>query len=417
MTRTGNRSVLAPEFQLLCLAARPNFDDDARQALNALIRQNLDWGVVLRGVRRHRVAFLVRPRLRADMGLSIPTKVEETLSRLVTVNTRRALAQTAEVCRLIDRLTAMGVRAIILKGVALAASLYGNIAARGVGDIDLLVAPDDFRAAGEALTTIGYVPDGGSMSEARFKAEMRGGKDWTFRHPETGAMVELHHRLVGSRTLLATNFDNLWRARAETRLGSSAVPCLSFPMLPLYLCVHGDWHNWDRLQWLIDLERCFAATQDDDLLAFADGSGSGGSMRRAMALGRDWLGSTSFGAQAVSRRAQASADRFVERLFGDANWLQEPSPGSVAHMRRSFWRRYHRWETRDRWRDIWEDVALESHRSADWDIIPLPEQFTWLYPWLRPIGLLLRHRTQRKRACEAVSRSGGSGDHGRQGRS
>lgn len=402
MSRTGSGPVLAPEFQLLCLAARPNVDDDARQALNALIRQNLDWGVVLRGVRRHRVAFLVRPRLRADTGLSIPREVEETLSQLVTVNTRRALAQTAEVCRLIDRLAAIGVRAIVLKGVALAASLYGNIAARGVGDIDLLVAPDDFRAAGEALTAIGYVPDGGPMSEARFKAELRGGKDWTFRHPDTGAMVELHHRLVGSRTLLATDFGRLWQARAETHLGSSAVPCLSFPMLPLYLCIHGDWHNWDRLQWLIDLERCFGTGQNDTLLAFADGAGSGGAMRRAMILGRDWLGSTNVGAQAVNRRAQVSTDRFVERLFGGGGWLREPPMGSAAHMTRSFWRRYHRWETRDRWRDMWEEVALESHRSTDWDTIPLPERLSWLYPWLRPIGLLLRHRAQRAVRNEGV---------------
>lgn len=391
MTADGGRMALAPEFEVLRLTARRHFDDAARQALRDVVCRGVDWRKVLTGVARHRVTALVKPRLRADNGLPVPGEVENALSRMAMTNARKALSQAAEIVRLTGLLAAAGVRAMVLKGVPLAYGLYGDIAARGVGDIDLLTAPEDFYRANEILNAAGYVSEHGPLSAPRLKAELRSGKDWTLHRPDTGSVVELHHRLIGSRTLLPDSFDDLWRDRAEIPLGQGSVATLSTPLLPVYLCVHGDRHAWSRLQWLIDLERFFGGPDDDGILEMADRTGNGRSMRRAIALGRDWLGPDAFGSHSIAESVRNDARRFARRMFSGDDWLNQPSTiNSLPRLQQEFWRRYHIWEMRPHWRDVWEEIRQEGHNSTDWSVMRLPSGLTWLYPWLRPVGWALR---------------------------
>jgi hypothetical protein len=55
-------------------------------------------------------------------------------------------------------LAAAGIPALAIKGVDLAFSVYPNPACRPMTDIDVLVAPDDYGAAGDVLRREGFVP-------------------------------------------------------------------------------------------------------------------------------------------------------------------------------------------------------------------------------------------------------------------
>jgi hypothetical protein len=57
----------------------------------------------------------------------------------------------------VDAMRRLGVRPILLKGASFARWLYDDGGARFYSDIDLLVAPDQLAAAGEALAGQGYV--------------------------------------------------------------------------------------------------------------------------------------------------------------------------------------------------------------------------------------------------------------------
>src|SRR5215211_4014964 len=56
----------------------------------------------------------------------------------------------------LDACAAVGVEPLLLKGAALARTLYRSDESRGYSDVDLLVASEDLAAVGQILDDMGY---------------------------------------------------------------------------------------------------------------------------------------------------------------------------------------------------------------------------------------------------------------------
>ena len=97
---------------------------------------------------RHGVAGL----LAHTAGPDLHPHLNDLRRRLILEEELRA----AEMRRVIDALGEAGVRAVILKGGALAYTHYPEPWCRTRADLDLLVSRDHRRAAGRALQAIGY---------------------------------------------------------------------------------------------------------------------------------------------------------------------------------------------------------------------------------------------------------------------
>lgn len=164
-------------------------------------------------------------------------------ARTLAENTRR-LRDLDEAGRAFDR---AGVRAVALKGAALVtgpAPVYDDAGLRPMGDLDLLVRPDEAGAAGRILRSLGYEPVG-SPSFARLL-----GKREHLR--ADGTTVDLH-ALIRPYPLLAgaCRFDAAW-LRDGAEGGPVARPAPD--ALLLHLAFHlALVHLPDRLVWLVDI--------------------------------------------------------------------------------------------------------------------------------------------------------------------
>jgi hypothetical protein len=143
--------------------------------LNGPVRSG-DSGVILRGV-KGRGGNRQGP---ADDHL--PPPVEDAIHSL------KLDVVTAEV---VQRFDSAGIRSILLKGPALAAWLYEQEGSRSYSDCDLLVAPRDFEAAEQILTSLGF---------QRYGLDAIAG-DWP-KHARTwirpdGVSVDLHRTFFG----------------------------------------------------------------------------------------------------------------------------------------------------------------------------------------------------------------------------
>jgi len=118
------------------------------------------WPDLVAVARREHLAPLLHAALDGTAGPSgaVPHAVRAVLAR----DAARAAASGArayvELAGVLNALGAAGVRAALLKGVALARFTYGDPAMRPFGDLDLLIRPGDERAAVDALQRQGYVP-------------------------------------------------------------------------------------------------------------------------------------------------------------------------------------------------------------------------------------------------------------------
>jgi hypothetical protein len=98
-----------------------------------------------------------------------------------------------------------GLRALPLKGAALAESLYRTVADRAMDDVDVLVL-DDWPSAVRVLEAAG------------FRQRARADHAWVFDDPVTGGILELHRGVTSCLGFFPLDADGLW-SRSRTGRG------------------------------------------------------------------------------------------------------------------------------------------------------------------------------------------------------
>lgn len=381
MTETYN----TPGFNLLCLLARgaEADGDDVRSRLSqAPLRREFAEAAL-----EQRVAAPVLACLSAHAPHAVSAEILALLRRGAAPF--EALAQAAEVLRLAKAFEEACLPMLVLKGVVLSQQLYGDVARRPAGDIDLLVDPDSLAQADALLAALGYLPVNGVLSKRRLAAFVKGAKDLVYKRPETGGLVELHHRLTSNPRLLPADFEALWADRAEVRLAGRAVSALPSGILSLYLCVHGAGHCWERLRWLMDLRDLLVAPGElSDALVQAEARGLLPAMQQAVLLAHRWLGLSvepAILAAAEKSPKVARLNRFLACSLSGRAWHDGPSRWS-----RILWMRLHRYTLRSDWRYLAAEFSIDWNNRAPSEVLALPDWLLWAYPFLRPFGWVTR---------------------------
>lgn len=234
--------VLSDEFKLLLSCCRP-IPTDRDRARQQQLASSIDVDQLIELARRHKLAPLVYCNLRHHAPGTFPSRLLEQLAKQHAQNKRKAIMslQTAH------QLAATGIRVYTLKGLDVAVRAYGDIAARHVGDIDLLIDEEHLPLAAKHLAEQG----------------------WTIATPEmlSPQAGTLLRRFMPDCAFLRTGYPLLelhWRACAnpyEFNIGllrnypAKTTPCtgLTGNDLLIFLCLHGAKHGWQRLKWLYDL--------------------------------------------------------------------------------------------------------------------------------------------------------------------
>ncbi len=181
---------------LLLLLSRTTFTDDERALAESTCRSLTDWALLADLAIRHGVAALVWQNI-IDLGLSeaAPENERVILEGIRFKTIARVSFITATAAEVVTTLENEGIRALLLKGLALEHSVYGSRGLRQMSDADLLVAPEDVLRARDILIKAGFVS--GPMKSSLYRHIIL---DLGNHLPElhrSGISVDLHHRLFG----------------------------------------------------------------------------------------------------------------------------------------------------------------------------------------------------------------------------
>ena len=230
----------SPEWQLVVRASAPTpHNVDAHR---------VDWSHATAIALQQRVY----PRAFAQLSRLLPPDQRSELQAQVTRNARAALANAARTVAVVRLLEEAGVESIVLKGPLLARQLYGDLAARVAGDVDVLVPESRLLVAARALANAGYLPQT-PITPASLRRMRKAEHDVAFVHPADRILVELHADIAQPHYGYRPDLGAWWEARRPTEIGDTKISVLSPEHAYLLSVLHAAKHRWNRLDLVMDL--------------------------------------------------------------------------------------------------------------------------------------------------------------------
>jgi hypothetical protein len=236
---------LSPECRLVFLSAGASC---TAATVQEYVRAGLNWQRVLVITERERAVSGLWHVIERTSGADIPVDVMAHLRRSGRVSDFRMMYLGQRLRETLAQLRDAGIPVVLLKGAALAASVYPSFAERPMADADLLVRAGDIARARDVVRAAGWRESGDPVLSRLLEGHHHlpafvdaGG---------TEIRLELHTALVPGESPFLLPTEEYWAAARPARdeFAGALVPAPAY--LLLHACIHFAWsHTFDFGAW------------------------------------------------------------------------------------------------------------------------------------------------------------------------
>jgi hypothetical protein len=386
------------ERTVLLLCARTSLDAAQAARLRDLLRQPLEWARAVSAADRHGLLPLLYTHLKAHAADLTPAPWLDFLEQRFHENHRNAMYLAGILVKVLALFESEGIAAIPYKGPVLAQELYGNLALRPFGDLDILLRHRDIPRAASLLTARGFVPEPGSAVPAGQDSSpetLDAAGQFGFLADDGAALVELHSELTLRHFPRSPDPERFLANPATVNVAGRSIPTLRPAALLLFLCVHGAKDFWGRVKWISDIAEFLRVHQTldwADVRAQARSLGCERMLNLGLILARDLLGCALPEPLQLACEADREAGRLAARL---AQGLFDETDSMTAFGRFLFRVRMHP----RRWQGLGYALRLTvTPAEEDRALTALPRSFAPAYALLRPFRLLHKYGIGRRRS-------------------
>jgi len=191
---------------------------------------------------------------RALSGMSevVPPAELRSLKQRDEANLHKALLTASELIRILDCLDSLSIEVMPYKGLAVAEILYGDLAARQSGDIDLFIRARDLLRIKAAVCDLGYTTHL-TLSEREEQAYLVSGYEYSFDSTAGKNLLEVQWALQPRFYAVDFDMEGVFQRAVSVTVAGRAIKTPSPEDLVLVLSVHAAKHMWARLIWLCDI--------------------------------------------------------------------------------------------------------------------------------------------------------------------
>ena len=250
---SGIPAATDPEWSLLLAACFAPNHKEKNARIRALLQSPLRWDVVADLADRHGVQPLLFQAL-SDFKDAVPPEHFNTLVQKYQSNVHKALILSRELIRIVDALSALELEVMPYKGLALAEMVYGDIALRQSGDIDMFVRAGDLPEIRAALEKLGFTPHL-RWSDAKERSYVRSGYEYSFDGSAGRNLLEVQWAIQPRFYAVDFDMEGMFRRGVVVPVAGHPMKTPSAEDLFIVLSLHAAKHVWGRLIWLCDLAR------------------------------------------------------------------------------------------------------------------------------------------------------------------
>jgi hypothetical protein len=233
-------SLLSPEAQLLFLAANGSASDSS---IPRLLESELNWVELCHLAEREKASPILWQRLEKLGAGKIPTEAETHFRKLARVTSFHMSYLEQLVIQSAAALDRAGIDYTLLKGAALACSVYGSFEQRPMVDVDILVNKAAGSAAVDALLSAGWV----------WRAEKPRDADYSHLHhlpalidPNGLVSTEIHTSILPAAAPFNVSTAAVLDSARSVRFRQSDVRVPDPVYLLLHSCIHFAWSHLFR---------------------------------------------------------------------------------------------------------------------------------------------------------------------------
>jgi hypothetical protein len=183
----------------------------------------------------------------------VPERAFDRLEKHYYATAARNLKLFQKLKGILEAFQGVGVEVLVLKGPVLASLIYPGMALRPIGDLDLLIHPEDFQKARQALAGLGYILNPSVPS-------LKGSELVEYAHyfsqirflSKSGPLIETHFCLVNIG-VPREDTERIWRRGLEFEGPGFKARMPSFEDILIHLCLHAAQHNFYRLLLFCDI--------------------------------------------------------------------------------------------------------------------------------------------------------------------
>jgi len=244
---------ISDEEHLLLELCRLEFSDEQINRIKSLLAVINDWPYFSNLANEHGVAALVWYNLeKYQLHSEIPEAAAYFLKCTLMRSLGRNTFNTESMGEVLRLLNAENIKIVILKGMALENSVYGNQGLRQMSDVDILINRDECIKARKILIRNGYAS---LPVKSFFHKQILA---YYGKHLpsliKNGTSVEIHHELFGGRKNLMTKmlYDSSYMVEIKGEKAWFPQPQIFFLYLVKHLWLH-EMNNESQLRLYTDL--------------------------------------------------------------------------------------------------------------------------------------------------------------------
>jgi len=239
---------LSLDIQLIieCSQHIPN-----KKKIKDLISNIEDWYAFIDLAYAHGVFPLVYKELKS-YETEIPQDVLQTMKTDNMSIVKQNMLMSAELIKVMKILEENNIEALAFKGPTLAQMAYGDITLRQYMDLDILVNKKDIYKTYKLLQNT-YTRDI-ERSESQEKIWFKYAHDLGLT-AKNNVHVEFHWQMLDSDHPINLENINFFQNTHQIKINNYPISVISNEEFLIYLCVHGSKHLYERLEWIVDIDR------------------------------------------------------------------------------------------------------------------------------------------------------------------